>query len=189
MNRPTAVITGMGLVTPVGTKPADVFHAMYAGPPGVRRPPDDHPVAGATQVAGIAPDIDATQLVPATEMRTVDRYIVMALHAARDALADAALQVGRDVDAERIACIVSGTGGLAALEAQVVVRTVKGRLGVSPYLLPGMLPNMGAARIAIAHGIRGFSSSVGTACAAGAQSIGEGLRLIRAGDADVVVCG
>jgi 3-oxoacyl-[acyl-carrier-protein] synthase II len=113
----------------------------------------------------------------------------MALHAARDALADADLEVGRDVDPERIACIVSGTGGLAALEAQVVVRTTKGRLGVSPYLLPGMLPNMGAARIAIAHGIRGFSSSVGTACAAGAQSIGEGLRLIRAGDADVVVCG
>jgi 3-oxoacyl-[acyl-carrier-protein] synthase II len=93
------------------------------------------------------------------------------------------------VDPYRIGVILSGTGGLATLEAQVVTRTQRGRLGVSPYLLPGMLPNMGAARVAIRHGIRGYSSSIGTACAAGAQSVGEGLRLLRAGEADVVVCG
>jgi 3-oxoacyl-[acyl-carrier-protein] synthase II len=97
--------------------------------------------------------------------------------------------VGRDVDPFRIAVIVSGTGGLATLEAQVVTRTQRGRLSVSPYLLPGMLPNMGAARIAIKYGIRGYSSSIGTACAAGAQSIGEATRLLRADEADVVVCG
>ncbi len=85
--------------------------------------------------------------------------------------------------------VVSGTGGLATLERPVVIRTQKGRMGVSPYLLPGMLPNMGAARIAIQHGISGYTSSIGTACAAGAQSIGEGLRLLRTGEADVVVCG
>ncbi|GAA1743250.1 beta-ketoacyl-[acyl-carrier-protein] synthase family protein [Luedemannella helvata] len=185
----TAVVTGIGLVTPVGSKSADVFDALCVGRSGLRRPPEGHPVAGATEVAGIGPELDATEVLPATEARTVDRYIVMALHAARDALADAGLRVGDDVDADRIACIISGTGGLATLEAQVVTRTAKGRVGVSPYLLPGMLPNMGAARVAIAHGIRGLSSSVGTACAAGAQSIGEGLRLIRAGEADVVVAG
>ncbi|GAA1824626.1 beta-ketoacyl-ACP synthase II [Luedemannella flava] len=185
----TAVITGIGLVTPVGSKPAEVFDALCAGRSGLRLPPDHHPVAGAAEVAGIGPDLDATEVMPATEARTVDRYIVMALHAARDALADAGLEPGRDVDPERVAAVVSGTGGLATLESQVVLRTAKGRVGVSPYLLPGMLPNMGAARVAIAHGIRGFTSSVGTACAAGAQSIGEGLRLIRAGEADVVVAG
>ncbi len=113
----------------------------------------------------------------------------MALAAAGDALTDAGLEVGRDVDPFRIASIVSGTGGLATLEAQVVKRTQRGRLGVSPYLLPGMLPNMAAARIAIKYGIMGYSSSIGTACAAGAQSIGEAVRLIRTGDADVVVAG
>jgi 3-oxoacyl-[acyl-carrier-protein] synthase II len=71
----------------------------------------------------------------------------------------------------------------------VVRRTEKGRLGVSPYLLPGMLPNMGTARIAIKYNIRGYSSSIGTACAAGGQSIGEGVRLLRSGEADAVVCG
>lgn len=183
------VVTGIGLVSPVGRKLVDVFDALCAGRSGLRQPPDGHPVAGATEVAGIAPAIDTSDLLPATEARTVDRYIVMALAAAADAMAEAGLVVGRDVDPYRVACVVSSVGGLHTLESQVVGRTAKGRVAVSPYLLPGMLPNMGAARIAMRFGIEGFSSSVGTACAAGAQSIGEGLRLLRAGEADVVVCG
>ena len=184
-----AVVTGIGLVTPVGTTLAEVFDALCTGRSGLRRPPEGHPLAGSAEVAGIGPDIDATTVLPATEARTVDRYIVMAMVAAAEALRDAGIVVGRDVDPYRIACLVSGTGGLATLESQVVARTRKGRVGVSPYLLPGMLPNMGAARIAIKYDLRGYSSSIGTACAAGAQSIGEAVRLIRNGEADVVVCG
>lgn len=187
--REGAVITGIGLVTPVGRDPGEVFDALCVGRSGLRKPPEDHPVAGSIEVAGFSPELDAKTVLPATEARTVDRYVVMALVAAGDALTDAGLVVGRDVDPYRIACIVSGTGGLATLEAQVVTRTAKGRLGVSPYLLPGMLPNMGAARIAIKYNLRGYSSSIATACAAGAQSIGEAVRLLRAGEADVVVCG
>jgi 3-oxoacyl-[acyl-carrier-protein] synthase II len=85
--------------------------------------------------------------------------------------------------------IVGGVGGMAMLEQQVLARGERGRTAVSPYLLTGILPNMPAARIAITHGIRGYSASIGTACASGAQAIADGLRLIRAGDADVVVCG
>jgi 3-oxoacyl-[acyl-carrier-protein] synthase II len=183
------VVTGIGLVTPVGAGLDEVFEALCSLRSGLRRPPDDHPLAGSAEVAGIGPDLDATSVLPATEARTVDRYIVMAMAAAVEALTDAGIEVGRDVDPYRVGCIVSGTGGLATLEAQVVTRTVKGRLGVSPYLLPGMLPNMGTARIAIRHGIKGYTSSIGTACAAGAQSIGEGIRLLRANEADVVLCG
>lgn len=183
------MVTGVGLVTPVGRDPDEVFDALCAGRSGLRCPPPGHPVHGAAEVAGIAPDIDAATVLPPTQARTVDRYVVLALAAAADALADAGLRVGTDVDPYRVACIVSGVGGLATVEAQVVTRGVKGRLGVSPYLLPGALPNMGAARIAIAHGIQGYSSSVATACAAGAQSIGEAVRLLRCDEADVVVCG
>jgi 3-oxoacyl-[acyl-carrier-protein] synthase II len=188
-DREPVVVTGIGLVTPIGDTLTEVFDALCAGRSGLRTPPEGHPVAGATEVAGFSPELDATAVLPATEARTVDRYIVMAMVAADRALADAGLEVGRDVDPYRVACVVSGTGGLATLEAQVVTRTVKGRVGVSPYLLPGMLPNMGAARIAIRHDLRGYSSSIGTACAAGAQSIGEAVRLLRVGEADVVVCG
>jgi 3-oxoacyl-[acyl-carrier-protein] synthase II len=187
--RPGVTVTGIGLVTPVGLGLDEVFDALCTGRSGLRRPPEDHPLSGLTDVAGIGPEIDATTVMPAIEARTVDRYIVMAMVAAERALTDAGIEVGRDVDPYRIAIVVSGTGGLATLEAQVVRRTEKGRLGVSPYLLPGMLPNMGTARIAIKYNIRGYSSSIGTACAAGGQSIGEGVRLLRGGDADVVVCG
>jgi 3-oxoacyl-[acyl-carrier-protein] synthase II len=183
------VVTGMGLVTPVGTSAAEVHGAMCEGRSGLRRPPEGHAVGDSLEVGGFGPPIDPASLLPATEARVVDRYIVMALRAAADAMADADLEVERDVDPYRVAVILSGTGGLATLEAQVVLRTVKGRLGVSPYLLPGMLPNMGAARVAIKYGIRGYVSSSGTACAAGGQAIGEALRLLRGGEADVVVAG
>jgi 3-oxoacyl-[acyl-carrier-protein] synthase II len=185
----SGVITGIGLVTPVGTSLDDVFDAVCAGRSGLRRPPEGHPVAGVLDVAGIAPDVDPDGLVPRPEWRTVDRYVLMSLQAAADALSDAGLEVGRNVEADRVACVISGTGGLATLSQQVLRHAEKGRLSVSPYLLPGVLPNMAAARVAIAHGIRGYSASIATACASGAQSVAEALRLLRAGEADAVVCG
>ena len=183
------VISGMGMVTPVGGTAAEVMAAMCEGRSGLRRPAAGDRLAESLEVAAFAPPIDPATVLAGPETRVVDRYIVMAMQAAAEALADAGIEVGRDVDPYRIAVILSGNGGLATLEEQVIIRTTRGRLGVSPYLLPGMLPNMGAARVAIRHGIRGYSSSISTACAAGAQSVGEGARLLRADEADVVVCG
>jgi len=182
-------VTGVGLVSPVGTDPAEVFDATCAGRSGLVRPAAEHPLHGLMDVAAFSPAIDPVSVLPATEARFIDRSIVMALRAAEDALADAGIEVGRDVDPHRIAVVVSGVGGLALFEEQANLQASKGRLGVSPYLLPGVLPNMGAARIAIKFGIRGFTSSVGTACAAGAQSVGEALRILRADEADVVLAG
>ena len=192
MNTPdtTASITGIGLVTPLGRKPAEFFDALLAGRSGLSRPPDDHPASGWLESAGISPTIDGREVLPPTEARFVDRFVLLALAAAEDALADAGIEAGRDVDPRRIAVVVStGGGGLETYEQQAGRRGERGRAGVSPYLLPGMLANMAAARIAIKHGIRGYSSCIATACAAGAQSIAEAYRLIHAGDADVVVCG
>jgi 3-oxoacyl-[acyl-carrier-protein] synthase II len=185
----SVAVTGMGVVSPVGTVVDEVFTSVCAGRSGLSRPPPAHPLHGVVEVAAFSPAIDPASVLPATESRTVDRSIVMALRAARDAVADAGVEVGRDVDAHRVAVVVSGVGGLATLADQVTRRADRGRVGVSPYLLSGVLPNMAAARIAIAFGIRGCVSSVGTACASGAQSIGEAMRILRAGEADVVVCG
>jgi 3-oxoacyl-[acyl-carrier-protein] synthase II len=187
--RSGVVLTGMGMVTPVGTSAEEVFTAMCEGRSGIIAPPEDHPVHGSIEVGAFGPPLDVADFLSGPEARVVDRYIVMALRAAEDALADAGIVVGRDVDPYRVAVIISGTGGLATLESQVLTRAERGRMGVSPYMLPGMLPNMGAARVAIRHGIRGYSSSIGTACAAGAQSIGEAVRILRADEADVVVAG
>ena len=182
------VITGMGMLTPVGAGIAEVFAAVCGGRSGLSRPPAGHPIAGSIEVAGLIGDVEAP-VGAGPELKTLDRTIVLALLTARAALADADLVVGRDVEAGRISVILGGVGGMATLESQVLDRAARGRVGVSPYLLTGILPNMPSARIAIEHGIRGYSSAVGTACASGAQSIADGMRLIRSGEADVVVCG
>jgi 3-oxoacyl-[acyl-carrier-protein] synthase II len=187
--RGSAVITGIGLITPVGDDLPTVFDALCTGQSGLRVPPAGHPLAGVAEVAGIAAPIDPASVLPKAEARTADRFIVMALTAAAQALADAGLTVGTDTDPYRTGVIVSGVGGLASMESHVLSRARRGRAGISPYMLGGMLPGMAAAYIAIKHGIRGYSSSVATACAAGAQSVGEALRLIRSGEADAVVCG
>ncbi|WP_433232077.1 beta-ketoacyl-[acyl-carrier-protein] synthase family protein [Micromonospora sp. CA-248260] len=187
--RAGVTVTGIGLVSPVGNTAAEVFDAVCEGRSGLRRPPGGHPVDGVVDVAAFSPDIDPASVLPGPESRVVDRSIVMVLRAAEDALADAGVEVGRDVDPYRVAVIVSGVGGLSTLASQVLARAERGRFGVSPYLLPGTLPNMGAARIAIRFGIRGYTSSIGTACASGAQSLGEALRILRADEADMVVCG
>ncbi|HEX5405125.1 MAG TPA: beta-ketoacyl-[acyl-carrier-protein] synthase family protein [Pseudonocardiaceae bacterium] len=188
--RPAVAITGIGLVTPVGRKVDDVFDALCTGRSGLRMPTEGHPAAGWLDTAGIAPDIDPIEVLPATEARCADRFVLLAMAAADDAISDAHLEVGRDVDPSRIACVVStGGGGLGTYEDYARARWDRGRPAISPYLLPGMLSNMATARIAIKYGIRGYSATLVTACAAGAQSIAEGVRLIRDGLADVVVCG
>jgi 3-oxoacyl-[acyl-carrier-protein] synthase II len=188
--RPAVTITGIGLVTPVGRKVDDVFDALCTGRSGLRTPTDDHPAAGWLDTAGISPDIDPVEVLPATEARCVDRFVLLAMAAADDAISDARLEVGRDVDPARIAVVVStGGGGLGTYEDYARARWDRGRPAISPYLLPGMLSNMATARIAIKYGIRGYSATLVTACAAGAQSVAEAVRLIRDGLADVVVCG
>ncbi|MEH1016014.1 beta-ketoacyl-[acyl-carrier-protein] synthase family protein [Micromonospora sp. CPCC 206060] len=184
-----AVVTGIGLLTPVGRGAGEVFDALCTGRSGLSRPPAGHPVDGVLEAGGFVPEIDPRTVLSGPDTKTLDRIVVLALLAAADAFADAKLTVGQDADPERTAVIVGGVGGMATLESQVLARAARGRAAVSPYLLTGILPNMPAARIAIAHGIRGYSSSVGTACASGAQSIADGLRLIRSGEADVVLAG
>jgi 3-oxoacyl-[acyl-carrier-protein] synthase II len=184
-----AAITGIGLLTPVGRGAEEVFHALCVGKSGLSAPPDGHPAANSVDVGGFVPDVDPRTVVSGPAAAVADKVVVLALLTAEDALADAGIEVGRDVDPDRIGVVVGGVGGMATLEKQVLARGDRGRTAVSPYLLTGILPNMPAARIAITHGIRGYSSSIGTACASGAQAIADGLRLIRSGDADVVVCG
>jgi 3-oxoacyl-[acyl-carrier-protein] synthase II len=186
----SAAITGIGLVTPVGGDVDEFFDALCAGRSGLRRPPEGHPAAGEIDVAGISPHIDPVSVLPPKEIRAVDRFVLLGLAAADRAIADAGLEIGQNADPFRVAVVVStGGGGLETFEQYSQARAERGRPAVSPYLLPGMLSNMAAARIAIKYGARGYSSAIVTACAAGAQSIAEGLRLIAAGDADVVICG
>jgi 3-oxoacyl-[acyl-carrier-protein] synthase II len=185
-----ATVTGIGLVTPLGRTVGSVFDALCAGRSGLRRPPEGHPLDGIIPVAGFAPGIDPTSVLPATEARFADRFVVMAVAAAGAALSDAGIVVGRDADPARTAVVIANSfGGMTLFEGQSVARHQRGRTAVTPYLLSGMLPNMATAWITIQHGVRGFSSTISTACASGGYAVAEALRLVRDGRADVVVCG
>jgi 3-oxoacyl-[acyl-carrier-protein] synthase II len=185
----TVTITGMGLLTPVGRGPREVYGALLQGRSGIVKPPADHPIANSIELAGILAPIDTGTLTKGPDGKVMDRIVILAQLVAEDALADAGLIVGENVDPDRIGVIVGGVGGMAMLEQQVLARAERGRAAVSPYLLTGILPNMPAARIAIRFGLRGYTSAVGTACASGAQAIADGVRLIRSGEVDVVLCG
>jgi 3-oxoacyl-[acyl-carrier-protein] synthase II len=188
--RAGAVITGLGLHTPLGSDPAEFFDALCQGRSGLTRPPADMLDGVQLDSVGRSAPVDPLDVLPATDARLVDRFVLMAMAAADRALADAGIVVGQDVDPFRTAVVISsGGGGLNTYEQQARGRHQNGYTAISPYLLPGMLPNMAAARVAIKHGIRGYSSAMATACAAGAQAVAEALRLIRDGDVDIVVCG
>src|SRR5690606_36902208 len=188
--RRSAAITGIGLLTPLGGDAGETFEALCGGRSGLCRPPAEHPMAGVLPVVGLAPPVAPTSVLPPTEARMVDRFVVLAIAAADAALADAGLRVGEDVDPTRVAVVLgNGFGGLTSFESQVLGYHSRGRTAVHPYLLGGMLPNMAAARLAIKYGIQGFTSTIATACASGAYAAAEALRLVRDGLADVVVCG
>ncbi|WP_327288737.1 beta-ketoacyl-[acyl-carrier-protein] synthase family protein [Streptomyces sp. NBC_01198] len=187
---PRAVVTGIGLVTPLGTDVAEFFDALCLPRSGLVRPPEGHVAAGIIDSAGIAPDLDPAPLVPRHDRGVVDRFALMAVAAADAALADSGIKIGEDVDPYRVAVIAStGAGGMITFERQARASGERGHTGVSSYLYSAFLPNMATARIALKHGIHGFSSTITTACAASAHAIAEAFRLISAGDADVVVCG
>jgi 3-oxoacyl-[acyl-carrier-protein] synthase II len=187
--RPQAVITGLGSVSSLGFDTEKAFATLCAGDSELRTPPDGHPVASLLDVASIAPDVEAAQVLSPPVDACVDRYVVLALKAAEFAMADAELDIGVNADPMRVALVAAtGGGALGTYEEGAIARLEHGRAGVSPYLAPGMLPNMSAARLAIKYGIRGYSTVVTTACAAGGQVVAEALRLIRDDQADVVVC-
>src|SRR3984957_993353 len=189
-SKDTAEVTGIGLVTPVGSDVNGFFEALGKGPSGLQRPSEGHPAWPDLDVAGLSPEVDPATVLPPKETRAVDRFVLLGMLAADRALADAGIEVGRDVDPYRTAVIAAtGGGGLETFEEYSHARFDRGRAAVSPYLLPGMLSNMATARIAIKHGVRGFSSAIVTACAAGAQAIAEAYRLIAEDSADVVICG
>ncbi|MEV5530186.1 beta-ketoacyl-[acyl-carrier-protein] synthase family protein [Streptomyces prunicolor] len=188
--RPRAVVTGIGLITPVGRDIDTFFTALCAPRSGLVRPPADHVAAGLVDAVGIAVEVDPASVLPRHDVPVADRFSVMAVAAADDALADAGIKIGEDVDPLRTAVVMStGAGGMQTFEQQAVAMDRKGVTGVTSYLYAGFLPNMSAARIAIKYGIRGFSSAISTACSASAHAVAEALRLISADEADVVVCG
>lgn len=191
------VITGMGMVTPLGSGVDINWRRLTAGASGLRRITGFGTDDLAARVAGIVPDIaedadgfDAEQAAPAKDRRKMDRFILFALAAAGEALRQADWQPAGEAERDRAGCIIgTGIGGFPAIAE--ATRTVEraGPRRLSPFVIPSFLGNLAAGHVSIRFGLQGPLGCPVTACAAGAQAIGDAARLIRAGDADVMIAG
>lgn len=184
-----AVITGMGAITPIGNSVEEFWKNAVEGQPGIdvltAFDHSQYPVHYAAEVKGFNPE----DYMDRRDARRMGRFSQFAIAATAQALRQADLDL-ESVDRERVAVhLGNGIGGIG--ETQDAVRTIDSRGGmrIDPFFFPKMLPNMAAAHVSLAFGIKGYSNTVITACAAGTQAIGDSLDLIRSGRADVVITG
>ena len=192
------VVTGMGALTPLGCGVEPVWQRLLAGQSGIRRLPESLIGDLLISIGGQVPDrtqdpeagFDPDQLLAAKEQRKMDRFILFALAAAREALAQAGWAPQTAEQQERTATIIaSGVGGFPAIAEAVRTTDSKGPRRLSPFTIPSFLSNMAAGHVSIQHGLKGPLGAPVTACAAGVQAIGDAARMIRAGEVDVAVCG
>jgi 3-oxoacyl-[acyl-carrier-protein] synthase II len=198
MNTKRIVVTGMGLVSPLGCGVETAWARLLGGASGLVGLSDEITEGIAAKVAGVvpaaAPDrpwgFDPALVVEPKDQKKMDRFSMFALAAAQEALLQAGWHPDSDDARERTATIVaSGIGGFGAIVDAVRTTDGRGPRRLSPFTVPSFLANMAAGQISIRHGLRGPLGAPVTACAASAQAIGDAARLIRAGEADVAVCG
>jgi len=183
------VITGMGVVSPIGIGRAAYWDGLVSGKSGAGRisafDAKDHPC----QIAAEVRDFDPETFIPPKAIRRSDRFTQFALAAARMAVEDAHLDLAR-LDLDRCGVVVgSGIGGLGTIEAEHRVLQEKGPNRVSPFLVPMMIVNIAGGDIAIEYGFRGPNYAVASACASSNHAIGASLRHLQHGEADVMICG
>ncbi|MDO4693452.1 MAG: beta-ketoacyl-ACP synthase II [Eikenella sp.] len=190
MSQRRVVITGLGQVSPVGNKVADAWQNLLAGVSGIG-PITRFDASGLNaRIAGEVKDFDIGQYISAKEARRMDVFIHYGIAAALQAIADAGLDDVSGLDKDRVGVnIGSGIGGLPSIEATGNVVKANGPRKINPFFIPGSLINLIAGHITILKGYRGPSYGMVSACTTGAHSIGDAARLIKYGDADVMVAG
>jgi 3-oxoacyl-[acyl-carrier-protein] synthase II len=183
------VVTGVGLVTPRGVGIENVWQRILRGESGIgpitRFDTTQHETKFAAEVKEYKPE----DYIPPKELKRIDLFIQYALTAAKIAMEDSGLDMGKE-DAERVGVIVgTGLGGLPTLEKYHSILLERGPGRISPFFIPMLIANEAPGHIAIQFGIKGPNLCIVTACATGAHSIGDSLRIIQYGDADVMVAG
>lgn len=189
MSKRRVVVTGLGVVSPVGIGVPLTWQNILAGKSGITRITHFDPSPFACQVAGEVQGFDVTQYLPAKDARRMDRFVHFGLVAGMEAFKDSGLAV-TEQNAERIGvCISSGIGGLPMIEDTHNDYLAGGPRKISPFFIPGTIINMISGNLSIMYGLKGPNFSVVTACTTGTHSIGESARIIEYGDADVMIAG
>lgn len=185
------VLTGLGTVNPIARDVSGFWSGLLSGASGIRRITRFDPEPFASQIGGEVQGWDAvpSDLVDPRESRRMDRFAQFAVGAAIEAVADSGLDFAKE-DTARCAVVVgSGIGGLQELEDQHKRMLAKGPGRVSPFTVPKLMANAASGNISILWGLHGPNQAIATACASGANSIGEAFRIIERGEADIAITG
>ncbi|MEK7373019.1 MAG: beta-ketoacyl-ACP synthase II [candidate division NC10 bacterium] len=189
MNTTRVVITGVGAVTPIGNTAEEFWSALLQGKSGIGPITRFDTTGYPTRIAGEVRGFEPLKYVEKKDDRKLDLYLKYALACAVMAVEDAGLDVGR-VDGTRFGVLVgSGIGGITTLLENHKILLEKGIDRVSPFFIPMLIINMASGLISMRFGARGPNSSVVTACATGNHAIGDAMRIIQRGDADVMIAG
>ncbi len=190
------VVTGMGLVTPLGVGVEPVWNALVAGKSGLsaitKFDVSDLPckVAGQVPRGTGANDFNADTVMEPKEQRKVDEFILFALGAAQEAIEQSGWKPENEEQQCRTGVMIgSGIGGLPMIEKSAIILHEQGPRRISPFFIPASLINLASGQVSIKYGFKGPNHSVVTACSTGAHAIGDAARLIQFGDADVMIAG
>jgi 3-oxoacyl-[acyl-carrier-protein] synthase II len=183
------VVTGLGVVSPVGIGVQTAWANIVTGKSGITRITKFDPSNFSSQIAGEVKDFDVSQFLPAKEARRMDTFIQYGLAAAIEAVKDSGIEATEE-NAERIGVSIgSGIGGLRLIEETNDTYDEGGPRKISPFFIPGTIINMISGNLSIMFGFKGPNVSIVTACTTGTHSIGDAARMIEYGDADVMVAG
>ncbi len=183
------VVTGIGIISPVGLDRQTTWNSLLAGKSGVDRITLFDPDGLETTIAAEVKGFDPVAHFGKKDARRMDRFVQLAVVAAQEAVEQAHLKIDAS-NCEKVSVMVSsGIGGIITLSEQVGVLQAKGPSRVSPFLVPMMLPDMAAGQVSMALGAKGPNFCTVSACASGADAIGQAFELIRRGDADIVIAG
>jgi len=183
------VVTGMGVVSPIGIGIKDFGQALFEGKNGVGKITYFDVSSYRSQIGGEVKDFEPQRCLSPKEIRRLDRFAQLGMIAAEEAIKQAGIPPQGE-DLSRIGVLVgSGVGGLYTIEREEAVLLEKGPQKVSPFLVPMLITDIVSAHIAIKYGFSGPNFSISTACATGNHSIGEAFKVIQRGDAEVMVAG
>lgn len=189
MSKRRVVITGLGIISPVGIGVEASWANIVAGKSGITRITKFDPSAFASQIAGEVKDFDATQYLSPKEARRMDTFIQYGLIAGMEAVKDSGIEVTEE-NAERIGVSIgAGIGGLQLIEDTDRVYMESGPRKISPFFIPGTIINMISGNLSIMYGFKGPNIAIVTACTTATHCIGDAARMIEYGDADVMVAG
>ncbi len=189
MAKNRVVITGIGVVTPIGSGKETFWKSLAEGKCGVGRTESFDPSKFSSQIAGEVRDFDPSGWIDTKDLKRMDRFVQFAVVSATEALNDSKIKVENE-DTNKIGVLIgSGIGGLSTIEKQHTILVEKGPGRISPFFIPMLIVDMASGQVSIRLGLKGPNSCVATACASGTHAIGDSFRILQYGDADVMLAG